>query len=445
MGFKKYWDEELETMPKEQLKLLEEEKLRKQIDYAYNTSPLYQRKMDEVGLKPEDIKTREDLAKIPFTTKDELRETQEKHTPFGAHQCANPKDIVRVHGTSGTTGRFILTAYTKKDAELIAECGARSLWTGGLRPDDTVFHVFNYSVYVGGLTDHLSAERLGATVFPIGVGQSNTLIKLAKEMKPTTLTSTPSYPGYLENKLRKEFDMDPRELGFKKGLFGGEPGAAIPATRKKLEDTWGFSVRDANYGLGEVIAIFGSECEEHDGTHFCGQGALLVELINPDTGEVKDIENDVEGELVYTTLDREGTPLIRYRSRDYARIISNDTCKCGRTSFRFQIIGRSDDMLWVRGVNVFPKAFEEVISTLQPTLTGEYQIVLPKPGAINTLPLRIEYNTGEENNLSQLEKMLINKFSEELRVPTKIELLPSGSIPKTEKKSQRLIKAYLGE
>lgn len=446
MTERRYWNEELETMSPDKLRLLEEKRLGDQLEYVFAKSDFYSDKMQGAGIGPEDIKTVEDLEKIPFTTKDELRETQEKCPPYGGHLCAPIESVVRVHGTSGTTGQFLLTCYTAKDADRIAECGARSLWTGGMRPDDTVFHVFNYSVYVGGLTDHLSAERLGATVVPIGVGQTHAFISLAKAIRPTVVTCTPSYPVYVAKKLREEYQMDPRELGFKKGLFGGEPGAGIPETRRLLEEMWGFSARDANYGLGEVMAIFGAECEEQQGMHFCGQGELIVELIDPATGRVKKIESGAEGELVYTTINREATPLIRYRSRDYARIISTQPCTCGRTGFRFKVIGRSDDMLWVRGVNVFPRAVEELIMGLRPKTTGEFQIILEKEGAIDILPIRIEYGENiPADQLGQLKFFIEDKFSNDLRVTTKVEFLPPGTLPKYEKKAKRIFKTYLGE
>jgi phenylacetate-CoA ligase len=446
MGYQKYWNEELETMNPVKLRELENQELQKEIGYVYATSSFYREKMQQAGVVPEQIKTAEDLALLPFTTKDELRNIQEKDSPYGSHLCAPRDQVIRVHGTSGTTGRYLLTCLTARDTDLSAECGARSLWTGGMRPDDTVFHVFNYSIYVGGLTDHLSAERLGAAVVPIGVGQTNTFIHLANIIKPTVLTSTPSYPVYVAKKLRDEYQMEPQELGFKKGLFGGEPGAGIRETRRLLEDMWGFTARDANYGLGEVLAIFGAECEAEQGMHFCGQNALIVELIDPDTGEVKNMESGAEGELVYTTLQREATPLIRYRSRDFARIISTDTCECGRTGFRFRVIGRSDDMLWVRGVNVFPRAVEEVIMKLRPKTTGEYQIILEKEGALDRLPLRIEYGDQiSPEDISGLKTFIEDRFSDELRVTTKVELLPPGSLPKYEKKAKRIFKVYLNE
>ncbi|WP_366921560.1 AMP-binding protein [Metallumcola ferriviriculae] len=446
MSWKKYWDEELETMSPSKLEVLEEKKLRQQIEYCFATSSFYRDKMQLAGIKLEDIQCKQDLSKFPFTTKDEIRENQETESPYGGYLSSSPEKLKRVHGTSGTTGRFILTCFTQNDVRVAAECGARSLWTAGMRPDDTVFHVFNYSIYVGGLTDHLSAEYLGATVVPIGVGQSQAFISLAKDIQPTVITSTPSYPVYLAKKLRDEYGMEPKELGLKKGLFGGEPGAGIPATRKRLEEMWGFEARDANYGLGEVLAIFASECEAEDGLHFCGQGALIVELIDPDTADVKKIEAGAEGELVLTTLEREATPLIRYRTRDFVRVVTTEPCSCGRTSFRFKVIGRSDDMLWVRGVNVFPKAIEETVMKLRPQVTGEHQIILDREGAIDILPLKIEYAEHIElNHLDKLRKFIEDRFSDELRVTTKVELVPSGSLPTFEKKAKRIKKVFKGE
>lgn len=434
------WNEELETLPSEQLARLENEKLVRQLSYVYSKSPFYRQKFQEAGLKPDMIRNRNDLTKLPFTTKDEIRKTQMEHKPYGGHLCADLQQVVRVHGTSGTTGQPVITCLTRHDVHVTSECGARALWAAGLRPGDVVFHVFNYSLYAGGVTDHLSAEYLGASVVPVGVGQSGLLIRLVKLLSPTVIHSTPSYPRYLAGKIATEYpDMNPRDLGFRLGLFGGEPLAA--ELRNTIEEVWGIRAMDANYGMAEVLAIFASECEARDGLHFCGQGAILAELINPSTGEPMDLVEGAEGELVFTTIDREATPLLRYRSGDYVEIVGTGACKCARTSFRFRVKGRSDDMLWVRGVNVFPSAIAEELSAMRPRLTGEFQILLQHPGPQDRLCIRAEHGQ-EPGDLTELKKAVEQRLSSTLRVTSDVELVAPYSLPRSEKKTARIVRLY---
>ncbi len=446
IGSRRFWDEAVETLSAEELRDADERLLVEQIAYCQAKSAFYRRRWADAGIDASAIGSVSDLALLPFSTKDELRAEQAQHPPLGEYQCAPMTDIVRIHGTSGTTGRMLLTAMTTADADLVAECGARSLWSAGMRPDDVVFHVFNYSVYSGGVTDHLSAERLGAVVVPIGVGNSRAFVELAEQARPTAVHSTPSYPLYLARKMRSEMDRDPHELGLRKGFFGGEPGAGIPEVQQQLRDELGLEPFDANYGLSEVVSLFAAECDQRDGLHFFGQGALIVELVEPATGRVVPLASGAEGELVYTSINRRATPLIRYRSGDVAHIVSDARCGCGRTSFRFRVLGRSDDMLWVRGVNVFPRAVEQLIAAMRPLTTGNFQIVIPAPGALDHLTLRVEHGAGlAEEDLHDVARRLREACSAQLRAPAEVTLVPPGTLPVSERKTRRVVRSYLGE
>jgi phenylacetate-CoA ligase len=444
MAWRRYWDEALETMPSDRLREADDRHLQDQIAYAHQNSSYYRRRLAAAGVDPASVRSVDELVRLPFSSKDELRHEQATNKPLGEYRCAPMEEIVRIHGTSGTTGRMLLTGLTANDVSLVAECGARSLWAAGMRPDDVVFHVFNYSVYSGGVTDHLSAEHLGAAVMPIGVGQSKLFVELAEQADPTAVHSTPSYPLYLARKMRTEMKRDPHELGLKKGFFGGEPGAGIPAVQQQLRDELGLEPFDANYGMSEVVSLFAAECDQRDGLHFCGQGAIIVELIQPDSGQVLPLATGVEGELVYTSINREATPLLRYRSGDVAHIISSAPCACGRTSFRFRIMGRSDDMLWVRGVNVFPRAVEQLMAAMRPRTTGNFQIIVPGPGALDHLTLRVEHGADvTKAELPGLARALQEACSEQLRAPAQVTLVPPGSLPVSERKTKRIVRPYL--
>jgi phenylacetate-CoA ligase len=299
-------------------------------------------------------------------------------------------------------------------------------------------------MWAGGLTDHLSLERAGATVIPFGVGNTHVLLRTIRELDINAISSTPSYLVHLADIVRSELRIEPHELGLCKGFFGGEPGLQNPNVRDSIERTWNLRAMDANYGMADVLSIFGAECELRDGLHFHGQGALLAELIDPATLQPLEIKTGARGEFVYTNLTREAQPLVRYRSHDAAEIISAEPCECGRTSFRFRVLGRSDDMVHVRGVNVFPTAIAQVLATFHDELTGEFQIVLDTPPPYNQLPLRVEYaSTFSQNELSNLSAQLVRTLQEHLNFRAAIDLVAHGTLPRTEGKTSRVVKNYV--
>ena len=425
----RYFDERIETMPPAWTRRLEEERLAEQISNCYERTPFYRRKLDEAGVRPEHFERLEDLARFPFTTKEELRESQSESPPYGDFVCADDLDIVRIHLSSGTTGKPLVMAYTEADLAASAEVGARAFWAAGVRPDDTVLHCLSYSFYTGGLADHAALEATGAAMVPVGLGQSGRVLELWSDLRPTTLFSTITYPLHLAE-TAAERGLDPRRLGLAKLIVTGEPGGQIAPTRRRLEQLWGATVGDT-YGLSDVWGTLAGECEERDGLHFSGQGATLVELVDPEGDERLEIEPGARGELVFTHLLREASPLIRFRSRDVAEIVGVE-CPCGRTGFRFRVVGRSDDMFRVRGVNVFPSAVEEL---LRERGVDRFAIVLDRFPVEPPVKILVEGVNGRERELAEAVRARLEFTCE----------IAAASLPRSEGKSKLLYRAYAGE
>jgi phenylacetate-CoA ligase len=425
----RYFDERIETMPPAWTRRLEEERLADQLSRAYERAPFYRRKLDEAGLRPEQIERLEDLALIPFTTKEELRESQAESPPYGDYVCADEIEIVRVHLSSGTTGTPLVMAYTERDLATSAEVGARAFWAAGVRPDDTVLHCLAYSFYTGGLSDHAALEATGAAMVPVGLGQSGRVLELWRTLRPTVLFSTITYPLHLAE-AASERGLEPRNLGLAKLIVTGEPGGQIAATRRRLEELWGATVGDT-YGLSDVWGTLAGECEEREGLHFAGQGAALVELVDPENGERLDLEPGSRGELVFTHLHREATPLLRFRSRDVAEVVALE-CPCGRTGFRFRVVGRSDDMFRVRGMNVFPSAVEEL---LREHGVDRFAILLERFPVEPPVKILVEGANGRERELAEAMRARL-EFNCEIAAVT---------LPRAEAKSKVLYRLYEGE
>ncbi|MGH2995033.1 MAG: phenylacetate--CoA ligase family protein [Gaiellaceae bacterium] len=429
MSWAQYFDEQVETMPPAWTHRLEEELLVTQVERCWELAPFYRGKLSEAGVRPEHVRRLEDLRRLPFTTKEELRASQVADPPFGDFACADQLEIARVHLTSGTTGKPLVLAYTDRDLGTSAQIGARAFWACGARPDDVMLHCLSYSFYTGGLSDHAAMEATGATVVPVGLGQSERLLSLWDELCPTALFSTLTYPLYLAE-IAQEEGLEPRSLGLRKLLVSGEPGGQMTATRRRLEELWGAKLGDS-YGLSDVWGTLAGECEERDGLHFCGQGGTLVELVEPDSGEPVGIEPGAEGELVFTHLDREASPLLRFRSRDLASVVDVE-CPCGRTGFRFRVVGRSDDMFRVRGVNVFPSAVEEL---LREHGCDRFAIVLERFPVEPPVTILAEGVNGRENALAEAVR-------DRLAFTCRIREAP---LPRTEGKAKRLYRVYAGE
>ena len=440
---KTYWNREVETRSLENQAAMDTKALKKQLDYVYGKSSFYRALFDEAGITPEHFKSIKDLQKFPFTTKDDLRKTQEEDGGLGGHRCAPMEKIIRVQGTSGTTGRPLYIGLTRNDVALWNELFARHAWTGGLRPSDILINPANFTLFVGGLSECSGAENMGITVIPAPFVSTGTdkFMDIIKTFNPTVLFSTPSATVFLEDAVRKILQVEPSELGFKKGFLAGE--ALSEDERGRIEKTWGIVARNF-YGLADVAADIAAECGQSKGLHFCGQDALVAELIDPETLEPVPMEPGAEGEIVFTTVSREATPVIRYRVRDLVRVYT-DPCACGRTGFRFHIIGRSDDMIKVKGVNVFPAAVKGVIQSFAPDTTGEFRIVLPHEG-----PSFGENLTIKVEGAKHLEPQALEALGEKLRkairgklvFTPRIEWIAAGSLERSQYKVEYFEKAY---
>jgi len=436
-----YFDPEIETMKPEVLRLLQQAKLARQLDYLFARSSLYRDKFAAAGICREDFRSLNDLGHFPFTSKEELRESQQACPPLGRHMAADMIDVIRLHASTGTTGVPSFVGLTRKDAEIWTKVTARSFYTQGIRPDDIVIHAASLAMFAGGLPAKDAIELIGASFVPVGTGASEKVVLYAKLLHASAIHCTPSYAIYLADYVRREAKMDPRELGIKKFVCGAEPGAGIPAVRAKITEEWGARVTEG-LGNADMVPIIFAECRNQSGMHYNGQEYVYNEIIDPESGEVLPIETGVSGELVYTSLERECVPLLRFRTRDRVTILGT-SCECGRTSYKLRCVGRTDDMLIVLGVNVFPSAVRDIVSSFYPQMTGEVQILLDQPGPGVTPPLRVvaEYGSAVQDQ-AVLQKKVEEKIKSVLSVSSTVQLVPAGTLPRFEMKGQLIRKLY---
>ena len=436
-----YLNRKIETASLKEIQKLQSAKLAKQLDYLFARSLFYQDKFRAAGIRRKDYRRLTDLARFPFTTKNELRESQSACPPLGRHIAANLDDVIRVHSSTGTTGKPSFVGITKRDWKVWTAVTARSFYTQGMRRSDIVIHAAGLTLFVGGLAAKDAIESVGAMFVPIGTGASEKALMAIQLLKATAMHCTPSYGTYFADWVRREANLDPRELGLKKLFCGAEPGAGIPAVRAKLQADWGARVTEG-LGNADMAPIIFSECPDQSGMHFNGQEYVLVEIIDPESGEVLAVEKGVTGELVYTSLERECVPLLRFRTRDRVTVLDT-SCPCGRTSFKLRCIGRTDDMLIVLGVNVFPSAVKDVVSSFHPRTTGEIQIVLDQPGPKVVPPLKVvaEY-AGATSDASRLKSEIESRIKAILTVPASVDLVAAGTLPRFEMKGQLVKRAY---
>ncbi|MBV9608402.1 MAG: phenylacetate--CoA ligase family protein [Acidobacteria bacterium] len=428
-------------MDPERLAALQQGKLAKQLEYVFARSPFYGDKFRAAGIKREHFRTLADVRNFPFTTKEELRDSQAACPPLGSHMAAEMADVIRIHSSTGTTGLPSFVGLTRRDAEVWSHVTARSFYTQGIRRTDIVIHAASLAMFAGGLPVKDAMERIGATFVPIGTGASERLLLVAKALGANALHCTPSYAIYLADYIRRETGGDPRELGIKKIVCGAEPGAGIPAIRAKITQEFGARVTEG-LGNADMAPIIFAECSEQAGMHYNGQEFVLVEIIDPESGEVLPHETGVSGELVYTSLERECVPLIRFRTRDRVTILGT-SCACGRASFKLRCVGRTDDMLIVLGVNVFPSAVKDVVSSFYPSTTGEIQILLDAPGPSLKPPLKVVAEFAENGfDVAELQKHIEHRIKSVLNIPNSVELVPAGTLPRFEMKGQLIKKLY---
>jgi phenylacetate-CoA ligase len=379
----------------------------------------------------------DDLAELPLVDKEVLRTSQRAHPPFGAYLASSSADVRRVHRTGGTTGEAMNLALSAMDADDTAEIGARAQRASGLRPGDVVIHCLNYQLWMGGFTDHTTLEATGATVVPFGVGNPALLVRTIRELGVTAISCTPSYPAVLEQVLADQ-GMAPRDLGLRLGLFGGEAALDVPGFRSRLEETWGFAARNSNYGVTDIMCNFAGQCEEQDALHFMALDVLHPDLIDMDGAVVPWVSGAV-GELVLTHVSRDCQPLVRFRTGDVVTLESTDPCTCGRTAPRLRVTGRSDDMVVVRGVNVFPTSVAALV-TADPSLSGEYRITLAGGGPYDRLPLEVERGRGVDEQDEDIRARVQAAARTDLRVTAEVRVLDFGTLPRTEGKTRRVVR-----
>ncbi len=433
-----YWNNNIETMPRKELRELQLKKLKVQVKHCYDNSPFYKRKLRETGLSPADIKTLEDLHKIPFTVKNDLRDNY----PMGM-VAAEHDEITEIHASSGTTGNPIIGVYTKDDVDSWQELMARSIYTTGGRRNDVIHIAYGYGLFTGGIGFHYGAQKLGAAIIPAGGGMTERQIKLMKDLGATILCCTPSFSVYIAETMAA-LGVDPRkDLKLRQGLFGAEPWSE--KIRERIQAALGIEPFDV-YGLTELYGPGVSiECPQHQGLHIW-EDHFIVETINSETGEV--LPEGEEGELVFTPLTKQALPLLRYRSRDIS-VVEKDVCSCGRTHARMmRVTGRSDDMLIIRGVNVFPSQIEYVIMGF-PELATQYQIIVDRPGALDTFAVKVELTEeacrDRQLNLDAFKGKIQNKICNVTGLHPEIQFLKCGEIPRTEGKAKRVIDLRKGK
>ncbi len=415
-----------EFLPPDTIAAIQREAWPRQRRYVMENSPYFQ-ELWRGHTVPEGL---EDLAELPTCDKPTLRQNQADHPLYGNYLAADPATIIRLHRTSGTTGQAMNAGLTHADALQAAEVAGRAQSAAGLGPGHLVAHCLNYQMWMGGYTDHAGLEATGATAIPFGTGSTELLITTIRDLKITAISCTPSYPAALEQVIEERFpDLRPRDLGLKLGLFGGEAGLDNMSFRERLEETWGFRVRNSNYGMSDVLCNFASQCDFTHDLHFMALDVLYPEVINPETGEVLSWEAGSTGELVLTNLVKECQPLVRFRTGDIVTLNAIDTCECGRTAPRFRVTGRADDMVVIRGLNVFPVSVAAIANGFA-ELTGEYRIVLDGPGPYDRLPLEVELAEGQAP-APALADAIGEEIRRHIRVSATVTLALKGKLPRT--------------
>ena len=425
------WDPEYECMPREEIEQLQLERLQATLNRVYKNVTCYRNKFKESGIIPEDVQSLSDLSKLPFTTKEDLR----LNYPYG--MFAVPlREVVRIHSSSGTTGKPTVVGYTKHDVKVWSNLVARFMTAAGVTSDDVVQIAFGYGLFTGAFGLHYGSELIGASVIPMGAGNTEKQIMIMQDYRTTALVSTPSYAVTLAERMER-MGIDPKSLTLKVGLFGGEPWSE--SMRREIESRLGISATD-NYGLSEVIGPgVAGECQQKCGMHI-SEDAFIAEIIDPDTGQT--LPPGCIGELVLTSLTKEAFPMVRYRTRDITSL-DYAKCDCGRTTVRMKkTMGRSDDMLIIKGVNVYPSQIEDVLFAVE-GCQPHYQLVVDRKGAMDTLEIRIEVTENIFFDEMKLQKAFLDnverRIDSVLGVGAVVKLVEPNSIPRAEGKAARVI------
>ena len=428
------WNNNKECMPREQMRELQGKRLHKIVDYVYHNVPFYRDKLQQMDIKPEDITSIDDIVKLPFTTKQDLRDNY----PFGL-QAAPQSEVIRFHASSGTTGNPTIVGYTRKDVGVWSECMSRCLTAFGVTRDDLFSVAYGYGLFTGGLGVHYGVENLGAAVLPTSTGNTEKHVRLLRDLGVTGIACTPSYALYLAETMEK-MGVTVDQIKLRVGAFGAEPWTE--SMRQEIESHLGLKGYNI-YGLSEIMGPCVSyECEEQNGSHIC-EDHFFPEVVNPET--LEPLPYGQPGELVFTTLTKEGMPLLRYRTRDLCALY-NDPCPCGRTAVRMgRIMGRSDDMLIIRGINVFPSQVESVILSM-PECAPHFLLVVDRVDNLDTLTVQVEvrqeyfaqgFDTFEP--IFKLERELAAKLRSVLSINAKVQVKSPGTLERSQGKSKFVI------
>lgn len=426
-----YWDQEQECMPRQQLDSIQLRRLRETINRVYAFVPAYKEKMDRAGVKPDDINSLQDLKKLPFTTKQDLR----NNYPFGLFALPM-SEVVRIHSSSGTTGKPTVVGYSKKDVDTWAELMARALVSAGANRHSVIQNSYGYGLFTGGLGVHYGAEKVGASVIPASGGNTKRQVMLMQDFGSTVLTCTPSYALFMAE-VMEEMGIRPSDLKLKSGVFGAEPWSEN--MRREIENKLQIDAFDI-YGLSEIIGPgVAIECTYRSGLHIA-EDHFIAEIIDPITEEV--LEDGEHGELVITSLTKEALPMIRYRTRDLT-CLNREICSCGRTHVRMQkVLGRSDDMVIIRGVNVFPSMVESVLLNI-PGVEPHYLLIVDRKGNLDQLEVQVEISerifSDEVKKLEEMGALITKELESALGIGVRVRLVEPKTIQRSEGKAQRVI------
>ena len=426
----KYWNESIETASREQLAKMQLERLKKTVKHVYDNVPLYRERMDAAGIKPEDVKTMDDLCRLPFTSKQDLRDTY----PYGMF-AVPMDDVVRLHASSGTTGKQIVVGYTEGDLDIWNEICARAIVAAGGTKSDKVHVSYGYGLFTGGLGLHGGASKLGATCIPVSSGNTARQITILQDFGSDILCCTPSYAMYIGEEIEKA-GIDPRSLKLRAGIFGAEPWTE--EMRRQIEEKLAIKAYDI-YGLTEIMGPgVAYECEAQKGMHV-NEDHFIIEIIDPETGE--HMPDGEQGEIVFSCITKEAFPLLRFRTKDIG-VVTHERCECGRTFVRMsKPRGRTDDMLIIRGVNVFPSQIETVV--LRMGYAPNYQLIVDRVNNLDTLEVRLEMTpelfSDVTSELENTQRKIAAQLRDLLGISAKVTLVAPGSITRSEGKAVRII------
>ncbi|MGM0584654.1 MAG: phenylacetate--CoA ligase family protein [Pseudomonadota bacterium] len=424
---------EVERAPDPEIRQIQEARLARQMRWLEARSPFYQRKLSRAGLCFGDVKTVENLARLPFTDKSELRESLRAAPPFGQHLAADPADVIQMQASSGTTGSPSYVALTESDAASWHEMTARCLFACGIRPGDSVLHAFAMAKgFVGGIPMLQGLQYMGALDIPIGAdGGVDRLLRAAADLRPRCVLGAPNFVAHLAEKCEEITGIPARELGVERIVVGGEPGGGIPAVRAHIESLWGAKCCELLGGT-DLAVTYWAECDAQAGMHMVARDHILTELLDPDTGEIIPFETGATGELVYTALTRQASPLLRFRSGDHVEVLGT-SCACGRTGPRIRCVGRTDDMLIVRGVNVFPSAIRSIVTDMTPMTSGVMRVIADFEGHTTQSPLKVWVERGPgrpPEGDAELKQTVERRLRDALAFRAEVTIVPADFFDK---------------